>query len=129
MRLSKQRREIGRVIRRFLNAWQQEDWEAMYRSAQLTWASKPDNTAAALEAMVGDTPLANYEVLTIGNPKDGMADVGLKLRITSPGAENPRVFTVRARLAQEAGPYKPSSSGKWGVNPLSILRMQPVEGE
>ena len=32
--------------------------------------------------------------------------------------------TVTARVIREVAPYKPSSSGTWGVNPLTVLKEQ-----
>lgn len=127
MLLSKQRREIDRVMRRFLYAWQHEDWEGMYRSCQLTWASKASTSPEGLQAMFEHRPLVHYELVHIGQPKAHMVDVELRLDIESDNRF--QTFTARARLAQEIKPYVPGKGGKWGVNPVSVTRMQPVEGE
>ena len=109
-------REIKKVIRKFLTAWQKKDWVKMAKYTQLTWRSNHENNIGWLESWFWEKNLKKWEITKIEFVGDACRDVYIDIDY---GKE---IKKIKARILCEDAPYKPSIKGTWGVNPISCLK-------
>lgn len=100
----------------FVDGWVSGDLKKSFEYTQLTWRQGKDlqNLATVLHRYVPAAQLGFYIV----EENEVRADVRIKVH-TSGGD-----ITLQARLIREAGPFRVSDSGRWGVNPASIHQVK-----
>ena len=116
-------------MKEFLEAWRNKDWKNMARACQITWLSNNNNAEQELKDMFGQINLLEYNIKKkdiLMTPSKVMAHIpiGLVSHI-SKSVKTEHSIGVAVR---EKNPYETSKSGKWGINPLSILRRRPTHG-
>lgn len=106
------------TLSKYLEAWQQQDWKEMVRYTQKTW-KKRANPSQMLANWYDFKKLTD---VTIGVPqRKSSCCVDIPFTIQYSFGGEIRRKRILARLIRESGPYQPSTTGEWGVNPLSTL--------
>jgi len=110
-----------RTLEKFLNAWQKEDYFAMFKHSQITWSHS--RSKHAIEALFGGRKLESYEIIAVARGGDALLKFSCHLKLAG---REPVNFI--ANVIRETGPYQPNeTAGRCGVNPLTLLK--PVESE
>lgn len=109
-----------RAVAEYLEAWQKADWNRMATFTSKTWQDGQSDAAGLLEAQYGFKDLLGATIEGNTPQSDLMVDIGVTVYYAL-GSEI-RTRTLTARVIRESAPYTPSTSGDWGVNPLSTLR-------
>ena len=101
----------------FLESWKNRDFQEMFDSSQLSWAS--ENYPNTLAVKFGHWQIEDFEVME-ETPYEEEIVSDVSFRIKSKG-----IWTdpSTARVVREIGPFKASKDGKWGVNPISAMRI------
>jgi len=116
----------------FLSAWEQKDYDAMFKLCQITWVQTTDNAQQWLIDTFSQMDLKRFEIRRSQsahknerdkakvNNSENLVYVYVKVRIFIVGklvnSEFP-IVTIR-----ESAPYTPDVNGTWGANPISALR-------
>lgn len=110
---------IKSVVRKCLDGWKFKQWEQMYQSSTLTF--KAWNKEAYFINWLGDTKLINYEVVDVLAEKEtpAKAVVTIKVKADVEGLEIIKQYDIT--LIREQTAYIPSSNGRWGVTPATLL--------
>jgi hypothetical protein len=111
-----------RAFAEYLNCWKQEDWDRMVEFTQKTWRSDEDNPAEFLKANYDFKHLVGVEITKKTVTSDTFVQVEAKVYYCAFSATVPTEKKITANVIRESTPYTPSSTGDWGVNPLSTLR-------
>ena len=110
-----------RAVADFVNAWKAKDYRRMTAATQVSWRSEQANPAQTLENWFGLTTVRGARILrTEPSGEDGRrvtVDVYCNLPQGEPTIEQHEFLVMR-----EGEGGSPSPSGKWGVNPASVLR-------
>ena len=109
-----------RAFVEFLISWREKDWSIMAKFTQKTWNSKEKNPAEILDAWYGLKDLLGAEIIK----KSTVSDVIVDITATVYYAVGSKIETkkITARVIREIAAYVQSPRGKWGVNPISMLR-------
>jgi hypothetical protein len=102
----------------YLEAWKKMDWNRMATFTSKTWRDGRSDAAGLLEAQYGFKDLLGARI----EGKTPASDVMVDVRVTiyyALGSEI-RTRTLTARVIRESAAYTGSTSGDWGVNPLSV---------
>jgi len=105
----------------FMDAWKDSNWSEMLKYTQKTWRSKENNNSDLLKNWFYLKDLLTFKVLKINQISLSCVDVILGIGYIF-GDSKIKETKIRARVICETEPYKPSPTGEWGVNPISILR-------
>ncbi len=108
-----------RAFAEFLTAWKDKDWDRMAEFSQITWRSAQNNPAEMLNSAYGFKDLLGAEIIKKSDVSDVMVDITATIYYRIAQVEKK---SITARVIRETAPNKPSSEGKWGVNPISTLR-------
>ena len=129
----------NKKLNQFLKAVQARNIIRLYSHCQLTW--KKNNTKNKL-AYYQQIKISNYEIGEVEKIKNGEA---LKIRVDfdfkvllKPGVKwmnwkgevidnTPKRMYSIVTLICEKAPYTPDLKGKWGVNPISFMKMKDVD--
>jgi hypothetical protein len=110
-----------RAFAEFLNAWKNQDWDAMVKFTQKTWRSGEKNPAEWLSFNIGIKDLLGAEILNKNTISDVMVDINVKVYYALGNEVGDETRVVR--IVREIDAYKPSTQGEWSVNPISALRI------
>jgi len=90
----------------------------MYRACQITWQA---THAKNKLNMFGDVDVSSFKILDHERMSEVMIRFKVKIKIGNHWQLSfPRVICEKAA-------FKPDINGKWGVNPVSFLKMQDDE--
>ena len=106
-----------RALAEYLNCWKQKDWNKMVEFTQKTWRSGKEHPEEHLADRYDLRNLVGAEITKKNVMGDNMVQVEAKVYFFM-GA-SPREEKITANLIRESAPYTPSSTGDWGVNPIS----------
>lgn len=111
------------ALQKFLEAWQQRDWAAMYSLSQKTWATR--NDAAVLAGYFGKKDLERWSIgdAEMARPTVFRLPMTLTFKLDGQSFE----VSASAMVLCEAGPYQPNPDGQWGINPISMLRQTVMD--
>ena len=134
-------KKISTTVKEFMDAWKSEDWQTAATLTQLTWNDFYNKKGVLKKILqennIADTPvetlqnylspfkLVNYHIMSYSKITSVICDVSTEIEIKMQ-TDNIEHYTVVIRLICEDGPMKPSPTGTWGVNPLSLLWNQNV---
>ncbi len=111
-----------RAFAEYLNYWKQEDWDRMVEFTQKTWRSGRDDPVEDLRCYYDFKHLVGAEITKKTLVSVTCVDIEAKVYYCAFSATVPTEKKITARVIQESDPYTPSSTGDWGVNPISTLR-------
>jgi len=100
-------------VEQFLRAWKDNDYTKMYALTQITWSAK--HSKKELKRLLPNR-IKSFKIENIKEFSECIYDVDITLKI---GGKQKK---ISARLLCELEPYKPSLDGKFGVNPVSLIR-------
>jgi hypothetical protein len=110
------------TTKNFMNAWKDSNWSEMLENSQITWRSRGRNKSIdLLKGWFYLKDLTTFKILKTEKISDSCVDMTLKISYLY-YISNLKETKIKARVICETGPYKPDPEGKWGVNPISILR-------
>lgn len=105
---------MKKTLNRFLRYWVKGNYIKMYRLCQKTW--QHNHTQGELKGMLSHLSIEKFDIIGEGDTKEALNKVAVVMVINGE-----RVSTY-IYLICETAPYKPSLTGVWGVNPISILK-------
>lgn len=108
-----------KALQEFLFGWKNRDWNKMLKHSQITWKSTQEDAVEKLKSFFAFRDLEMFEVLESKKVSDMCMDVSAVIKYSF---EKAKIKKIRARVIREIEPYRPSESGTWGVNPISVLR-------
>lgn len=115
-----------RVLAEYILAWKNQNWNEMVNFSQKTWKDKESDPTGLLEAWYDFKTLKGFEIKNVKKISDVTSDITFIV--------NYEAFTnqiskkqITARIIKETAPYTPSVDGKWGVNPVSMLREDDIK--
>ena len=111
-----------RALAEYLNCWKQEDWDRMVEFTQKTWRSGKEDPTEHLKDYYDFKHLVGAEITKKTVVSDTCADVEAKVYYCAFSATVATEKKITARVIRESKPHTPSSTGDWGVNPVSTLR-------
>ena len=119
-------------MREFLKAWKNKKWNKMVDSCQITWLFNNDNAKQLLQSQYGPFVLMQYKIkvdkiVMIGDNKV-MAHVPVTITLKNLLGKVEQKYSVGV-VVKEEKPYQTNVDGKWGVNPVSMLRRINVSSE
>lgn len=121
--------EVVVVCLNFLKMWKDKRWKKLLKYSQITWVECGHPTITAIEWFeswfLGRIP---YKWSVIGTKSVGETTVEVIMRVTVDDFKSNRKITKRMlmNVICEEDTYTPSLKGKWGVNPVSCLRLDNV---
>lgn len=105
------------VLEKYLKAWIKRDPEKMYKYCQITWQSNHGKNE--LRDLFRDINLEDYSIGTVSDIEGiALCKVHVNAKI------NGEKCSFNVILACETEAYIPREDGKWGVNPISILKIE-----
>lgn len=104
------------VLKKYLEAWAKGDIDKMMKHCQITWSR--NHTKAELKGLFQNLRLTGYEFTGEGKAQ-GIA----LLRLPVSAIINDKTCCLEAIMVCEVNAYTPKEDGIWGVNPVSILRI------
>lgn len=107
------------AVAQFADAWRAKAWARMLRCTQLTWRSSTHSPASYLSDMFGFKRLIGFRELRTSMTSAVMANVTCEITYEAI-ANQLETKLVTATVIRESGPEQPSTSGTWGVNPISV---------
>jgi len=118
------------ILHSFMSAWKTQKWHLMYSFCQTTWChNHPFHKDGRLflqdhyrirylkewkiisKEIISTTCIKVWVKITFGSPISGAGSIHY---------HNPK--TIIANIIRESKPYTTSVKGKWGVNPISVLK-------
>jgi len=109
------------AITNYLEAWKHKDWPLMAAQLQQT-AFEHGWNAERLKDTYGNINLLSYAVVSDKRVSDSCHHILVSVDIQVGAKVSKR--TILANVICEEAPYKPSPTGRWGVNPVSTMRME-----
>lgn len=120
------------IVRDFLGALQNEDYEVAFTLTQPTWQT--NKTVKHLKQLLSIKVISfeRLEVISIAGldnniVNDVQVQINFRYRL---GKKRESVMCGETRVIRtikEIGAYRPSKDGTFGVNPISMLRKQQVQ--
>jgi len=110
--------EINITLNNFMHGWETGDFEKMFSYCQKTW--QEHHTVKGLELLLNSYKLKKYRIGKIKKTGQYSCDVELSVVFSIFRKSHKRKLTPR--LIRETGAYKPDTNGKFGVNPVSLLK-------
>lgn len=108
----------------FLDATIRQDISTIYENWQMTFRHnhKIGEVTNYSPKHIFDSDLVGYEILDETEHTPVVRDIKVKLEL-----KDGRKFNTVARILKEHAPYEPCincncDKGRWGVNPISVLR-------
>ena len=116
------------TLNQFLEAWKLQAWSKMADRCQATWRSKHADPAAALCQLYELRQLESFEIKDVIRLSDSAyrVPVRIKYRVSAAkgfGQSRLKTAQLLAMVICESAPYRPTSEGAWGVNPISTMRL------
>ncbi len=106
------------TLERFLKAWKAGNYLKIYKHSQVTW--KSNHSKSDIEAMFMDNPIIDYCILDYqGVILPSREELIIKVKNSQGRWSEP----IKVNVLCESAPYKPEPNGAWGVNPISILKI------
>ena len=99
-------------VKNFMEAFKNGDHKLMLENSQKTY--RVANTFQKLKGLLPN-PIKSFEIGDAKKESDVMYDVSVKVKV----GNSDKQLTVRTVC--EIEPWKPSTEGEFGVNPLSVL--------
>jgi hypothetical protein len=111
------------TMERFLGYWQKHDWRKMKKLLQVTWMATHNRKEKKFyKKWFGDWEIEKTKIEKINRIGECMSDAECILFLKG-GNE----YNIRIRLVCEKKPYQPNINGKWGINPISCLKIGQYE--
>ncbi len=109
-----------RAFVEFLISWQNRDWDRMAKFTQLTWRATQTKPSQFLEDWYGLKDLLGAKIISRKTETNAVVDLTATVYYAL-GSEM-MTKSITARVIRESSVYSPSTTGQWGVNPLSAWR-------
>jgi len=110
--------DIKETIEKFMSAWKNGEYKELHQLCTKTY--KVGNTSKQLEAILNQN-ITSFKVGKAEKSTDVVYDVEISVR-TKGMRKKAKSKTITARLVKESKPFRPSETGEWGVNPISVLK-------
>ncbi len=110
-----------RALAEYITAWKNQNWQRMVKFSQKTWVSAESDPARTLKGCYDFKTLKGFEVKGTKTISDAAKDITFVVYYEAITNQIDKK-QITARVIKETAPYKPSSQGQWGVNPISALR-------
>jgi hypothetical protein len=131
------------ALTKFLYAWQNKKYNNMYKYCQLTW--KKNHKKTELKDMFGNTELLKFEIVQEHENDAAILrhdfEVNVKVRFKQKTgfvkkileslnlSDIPANYVVdgvvkKVTIIPENAPYKPDENGIYGVNPISVMKIE-----
>ncbi len=107
----------NKVCEAFMEAWMYQDYDRMYELSNLAWASQ--HTVDFVWEMYSAIIISDYKIYALP-PAPEKAMVKAEVAILFNGQW---LKPAEINLVCETAPHKPSLHGRWGVNPVSTLKL------
>jgi len=108
----------------WMNAWMNRDWPAMASASQITWRKDQSDPEGMLRDMFGWTTLSGYEIERVSGNALAAREVSVLIYYELTG--EPATGRIEGRVIGEIAPYRPDPNGTWGVNPVSMSRIDRI---
>lgn len=105
------------ILEKYLEAWIERDPEKMYKHCQTTWQS--NHMKNELRDLFRNINLEDYSIIITS----GIQEIMLR-KFEVHAKINERNCSFNVVLVCETAAYTPYKDGRWGVNPISILRIE-----
>ncbi len=131
------------ALTKFLYAWQNKKYNNMYKYCQLTW--KKNHKKTELKKMFRNTEIVKFEIVQ-EHPNDAAIlrhdiEINVKIRFKDKTEfvktllENLGLSEIKpgmiidgvvkkVTIIPENAPYKPDENGTFGVNPISVMKIE-----
>jgi restriction endonuclease S subunit len=106
------------AVSRLFKNWKEKDFKKVNKYIQKTWLS--NSHEKEFEKMFGGFELVDYCIIDKEEITDCRQEVDFRVDMIFRDKKITRYG--KANTICETGPYNPSPDGKWGVNPISLLR-------
>lgn len=109
-----------RAVAEFLVGWKRHDWDEMLNATQVTWQSDQKQPRQWLKDIYGDEDIMGTKITASSAVSEYVRDITFTVYVKDENGNVEQRTTV-GRVLREEGPMSLSSSGKWGVNPISTI--------
>jgi len=108
------------AVERFLELWKNRSWAKLMKSLTITWIKTHSRKVKKdMRKTFQNTRMTDYEIT--GEKQIGDCIYDITARIVRKSGQR-GVIVIRVICENE--PYKLSTEGTWGVNPVSCLRFK-----
>lgn len=107
-----------KTLKAFLQAWQEKDYDFMFKTCQITW-KETLGSKEWIKEFYSKVDIDSFEIVS-GTmiEKNVIADFMFRIKVSGKWT-----IPYRVRLIRELAPYTAHKDGIWGVNPKSALRI------
>jgi hypothetical protein len=115
--------DAEKTINNFFVCWQEQRWYDMAGICQKSWAHSrnKEEKIEMLKDFFADKELQSFKINKISKHSSVMIEASVKIKYRSVFSKMIRRI-VHCRCICELSPFRPSISGQWGINPISVLR-------
>lgn len=104
--------DLDTAIKGFFKGLEKGDINKMFKHCQLTWKSLHTKN----DLKLFDYGVKDFSILDSRKVSSCCVDVDLLLKTDE------KEYKVTARCLCERAAYRPHEKGRWGVNPISVLK-------
>jgi len=114
----KHKKNASAALESYLNAWKGKDYIAMTKHCTETWLEDKAVIGISILEHWYEKDLQGFRIISAKQTGNAAMDFVVAVQFPS---EDEKV--ERVRVICEAAPYRPTIMGRWGVNPVSGLRL------
>ena len=109
------------AIVRFFYGWKIRNLDLMLENCQITWKEKP-RPKEKLELFFGDLFIVGMKITNIKMINPCMYDIVMQVGFKKRNQYKVIITIVTGQVICESKPRELDINGKWGLNPLTILK-------
>lgn len=114
---------VARVVAEWVGAWRADRFARMVALSQVSWRKSNPGAASLLRAQYGFKDVVGFRILRVQRITAVAAQVTFRVDYRTFKLQQVR---IPAMVIREDRNGNPSTSGAWGVNPISTLREDPA---
>ena len=114
-------RAAKKALKTYLEYWKIPDYAKMLEVSQITYKQNNPSNKNMLD-YVGKKRLISFSIVSSELIKSGAACDFVVNVVYEIGKETRRMVLPKVRVICESGYFRPSTSGTWGVNPISTYK-------
>ena len=109
-----------KALASFIAAWKKRRWGEMAELCQITWIKSRSEPIEEMRARFAWMRLNDAAIGEVEEISPVTRDITVRVDFNFKNGVASKTF--KARVICEAAPFKPDVNGRWGVNPVSMLR-------
>ena len=110
-----------KTISEFVDCWQHKNWNKIAKYCQKTWLKNNPDYKIWFEAYFGIRKIVDAKIISKIVHSEIFVEYFVELNSIIQNESRKEI--VQVNMIKEESPYKPSTLGEWGINPISCMRI------